>query len=183
MVRISFLVTCFLFILISHCKADGFQFEEFGMLACTQINNITIIADGISLDFLDDLLYRLEPLTRNEGCFAIHVYLSKDGFFVQWRPNFNVNHFERNLFRSRYFSNGYRGRKKFLKRLYNEAVRGDDTVKQTLVYLFRGYRDIKILQGLQDDRLWNIILQCQAFCSLPNWLPIYRGFFFHLYEF
>ncbi|XP_066935427.1 uncharacterized protein [Clytia hemisphaerica] len=185
MVRISFLVTCFLFILISHCKADGFQFEEFGMLACTQRNNITIIADGIGLDFLDDLLQRLEPLTRNEDCFTINVYLPKDGFVVQWRPNFNVNHFERNLFRSRYFSNVIRESdiESFLKRLYNEEVRGGDTVKQTLVYLFVGLSmGEKILQRLQDDRLWNIILHCQTLCPLPNWLPIYRGFFLYLYE-
>uniref|UniRef100_A0A7M5V0H8 Cnidarian restricted protein n=1 Tax=Clytia hemisphaerica TaxID=252671 RepID=A0A7M5V0H8_9CNID len=192
MVRIPFLVTCFLFILISHCKADGFQFEEFEMLACTQANNVTIIADFIQLDFLDDLLQRLEPLTRNEGCFTINVYLPSDGFVVQWRPKFNVNHFERNFFWSRYFSNVIRESdlENFLKRLYNEEVRVNDTVKQTLVYLIMGFRDIErerrnisqILQGLQDYRLWNIILHCQNFSPLPNWLPIYQGSFFFTYE-
>uniref|UniRef100_A0A7M5VFL2 Cnidarian restricted protein n=1 Tax=Clytia hemisphaerica TaxID=252671 RepID=A0A7M5VFL2_9CNID len=34
---------------------------------------------------------------------------------------------------------------------------------------------LQILQRLQDDRLWNIILHCQSGCSPPfNWLPIYR---------
>uniref|UniRef100_A0A7M6DL03 Cnidarian restricted protein n=1 Tax=Clytia hemisphaerica TaxID=252671 RepID=A0A7M6DL03_9CNID len=161
MVRISFLVISFLFT----AKIDGFQIQDFGMLACPHKQNVTIIVDWINQSFLDELLLRLERLTRNEDCFNVNVYLPSDGFVIQWRPNFNINHFERNF-------NGYtmnipqNDLENFLKRLYNEKVIGNKTVKQTLVYLdaVQPRKDIEetfsLMQRLQNDRLWNIIFHC-----------------------
>ena len=124
------LVTFFLSTLVG--KGDMIQFEDFEMVTCPLKRNITIILDILEFRFPDKLMDRLDTLTKNEDCFTINVYLPSDGFVVQWRPTYNVNHFERNLV-------AYRNSKpkrihpndivNLIKRLYNEELMGNSTIK------------------------------------------------------
>ena len=62
----------------------------------------------------------------------------------------------------------------------DEELIGNDTIQQTLVYLTEGHSETEteqdqILQKLQNERMWKIIVRCyRLYCPSHMWMPPHR---------
>ena len=183
-------------IFFSCCNAETLHFQDFEMLSCPHKRNITILIDGMNVEFIEQFLYSLGSLVQNEACFTINVYLEKDGYVVQWRPETNFNHFGRNgILESGNYGKRIQANEAsdFIWCLYKERLMGNDSaMRQTFVYLVDftyvspPTRQLILLKFLKYERLWDVIIFCEYSENCPGsraWKSIHKRFhrLFHFF--
>uniref|UniRef100_A0A7M5XMV5 Cnidarian restricted protein n=2 Tax=Clytia hemisphaerica TaxID=252671 RepID=A0A7M5XMV5_9CNID len=170
---------------MSCSNADLFQVRDFKMLECSEQRNITLIINNLSRRNLYRLTSLLDDVIENEACYAVYVYQKDYDNSIRLRKG-NDTQLEMFFDADDYpYIESIEPYKTL--RFLNQKLMDENASKQTLVYMTSmtyynsdETEQYKLLKRLQNERSWDIIIQCgyggKNTCPLDFWMPMQRIF-------
>ena len=132
---------------------------------CSQQSNITIFVDLIKASHLEKFLVLMKELIENEDCYLVNIYLPNEDRSVRFRKNTTINRIHRSfgMRRNTHFDSiPYLTLYKFVKRLYEEPIIGNEFMRQTFVYIvyIPSFQKelLRPLSQLQNERNWEVVI-------------------------